>query len=245
MKNLELFFQLETDYEPLRHTEQLSPKTNQIISFTFTNYPYPITIQYTEHTFLQYEMEKRKLIGAFFLDSQPFQLFHFSQKEFNNNLTKTEPVPVDSLPCTALISNIKKSNYQLDLFPSESDPDVFSWHWSDGITNDDWIFYWLFYGVTYWFDLKNLIVTCKTLSEKKQKKQTGLLTELEIQSKALNYVNKMCSSNAAKVICLERYQSEPRSELSWSAFIDPCNGGDTYIRMFLNQKGKVLRICVE
>lgn len=238
MKKLELFFQLETDYDLLSNIERLPEKTSQIISFTFPDSLHQITIQYTEDIILQYTMKKRKLMGTFFLEKQPFQLFHFSEEDFNNNIIKTEPVSVDRLPCTALISNIEKSNYQLDLFQSDSDPDVFSCHWSDGVIDDAWIFY----GITYWFNLKKLTATCKTLSEKKQ---FGLLTESEVQSRPLNYVNKMRPSNAARVISLDRCQYGTQPEWSWSVFIDPDDGGDTCLRVFLNQRGKVLYHHVE
>jgi hypothetical protein len=161
-RNLELFFNLEIDYEPLHHrTTRLSEKPNQIISFTFPGSPHRLTIQYTENVFLNSGKEVKKLMGIFFLEEQPFQLFKFSEKYSSNNsraggFSLTESVLVDTLPCTALISKIQKSNYRLKLL--QSDPDVFGCTLKDGVSGDAYIGY----EITYWFNLKSLIAICKT-----------------------------------------------------------------------------------
>jgi hypothetical protein len=160
MTDLELYLNLKIDCEPPSPTTVRSEKTNQILSFTFSGSHPPITIQYTENLFLESGNEAKQLNGSFFLESQPFQLFHLSESRsyFNTggNYSKTELVPVDTLPCTALISRIQKSNYQINLL--QSDPNVFSGTLKDQVLGGAYIQY----KITYCFNLESLITTCHT-----------------------------------------------------------------------------------
>ncbi|MBD1893098.1 hypothetical protein [Coleofasciculus sp. FACHB-129] len=154
-----LFGELKTDVDTDTSPASVHQEYNQSISFTFTGSPTPVNIQYAELIYTEYGSKEVRRTGCFLYGEQPFKLFQTSKSSWHNNsgTGRPEEIPlqiVESLPCTALISQIKQSEFQLNLVQKE--PDIWSHKIEVSVSGDAYISYF----ISYQFNLKELSCTC-------------------------------------------------------------------------------------